>query len=99
MLNRILCQGRKLHAHLVTSDAGKVFDEMPKRDISRCVVMFGACARNGYYQESLDTFREMNEEGIVELAAQRLAELELDNSGMDCFYPVCTPMVVVGKVL
>lgn len=45
------------------TDAGKVFDEMPKRDISRCVVMFGACARNGYYQESLDTFREMNEEG------------------------------------
>lgn len=37
--------------------------------------------------------------GIVELAAQRLAELELDNSGMDCFYPVCTPMVVVWKVL
>ncbi|CAF2120980.1 hypothetical protein YC2023_027403 [Brassica napus] len=74
MLNRILCQGRKLHAHLVTSDAGKVFDEMPKRDISRCVVMIRAYARNGYYQE-------------------------LDNSGMDCFYPVCTPMVVVGKVL
>ncbi|CAN6806537.1 unnamed protein product [Brassica oleracea] len=77
MLNRILCQGRKLHAHLVTSDAGKVFDEMPKRDICGCVVLVG----------------------IVELAAQRLAELELDNSGMDCFYPVCTPMVVVGKVL
>lgn len=85
--DRLLCQGRKLHAHLVTSgiarltriaaklvtfyvecgkavDARKVFDEMPKRDISGWVVMIGACARNGYYQESLDFFREMNKEGL-----------------------------------
>jgi pentatricopeptide repeat protein len=45
-------------------DARKVFDEMPKRDISGCVVMIGACARNGYYQESLDFFREMYKDGL-----------------------------------
>ncbi|KAG7538573.1 Pentatricopeptide repeat [Arabidopsis suecica] len=85
--DQLLCGGRVLHAHLVTSgiarltriaaklvtfyvecgkvlDARKVFDEMPKRDISGWVVMIGACARNGYYQESLDFFREMNKEGL-----------------------------------
>ncbi|KAJ0266712.1 Pentatricopeptide repeat-containing protein [Hirschfeldia incana] len=85
--DRLLAQGRKLHAHLVTSgisrltkisaklvsfyvecgkitDAKKVFDEMPKRDISGWVVMIGSCARNGYYQESLDVFKEMNREGL-----------------------------------
>ncbi|ESQ42393.1 hypothetical protein EUTSA_v10013206mg [Eutrema salsugineum] len=85
--DRLLCQGRKLHAHLVTSgiarltriaaklvgfyvecgkvtDAKKAFDGMPKRDISGCVVMIGACARNGYYQESLGFFGEMNKEGL-----------------------------------
>ncbi|EOA15013.1 hypothetical protein CARUB_v10028363mg [Capsella rubella] len=46
------------------ADARKVFDGMPKRDISGCVVMIGACARNGYYQESLDLFKEMNNEGL-----------------------------------
>ncbi|KAH0860063.1 hypothetical protein HID58_088324 [Brassica napus] len=46
------------------TDAKKVFDEMPKRDISGWVVMIGACARNGYYQESLNIFREMNGEGL-----------------------------------
>ncbi|CAN8253310.1 unnamed protein product [Cochlearia groenlandica] len=45
-------------------DARKVFDEMPKRDISRWVVMIGAFARNMYFQESLDIFREMNNEGL-----------------------------------
>ncbi|RID41363.1 hypothetical protein BRARA_J01330 [Brassica rapa] len=85
--DRLLPQGKKLHAHLVTSgiarltriaaklvsfyvecgevtDAKKVFDEMPKRDISGWVVMIGACSRNGYYQESLNIFREMNGEGL-----------------------------------
>ncbi|CAA7032189.1 unnamed protein product [Microthlaspi erraticum] len=85
--DRLLCGGKKLHAHLVTSgiarltriaaklvtfyvecgkvtDAKKVFDEMPKRDISGWVVMIGACARNGYSQESLDIFREMSREGL-----------------------------------
>lgn len=85
--DRLICGGRKLHAHLVTSgiarltriaaklvtfyvecgkvtDARKVFDEMPKRDISGWVVMIGACARNGYFQESLDMFREMSREGL-----------------------------------
>lgn len=46
------------------ADARKVFDGMPKRDISGWVVMIGAYARNGYYQESLDIFREMNKEGF-----------------------------------
>ncbi|XP_019095501.1 PREDICTED: pentatricopeptide repeat-containing protein At5g59600 [Camelina sativa] len=46
------------------ADARKVFDEIPKRDISGWVVMIGACARNGFYQEALDLFREMNTEGL-----------------------------------
>ncbi|XP_010541408.1 PREDICTED: pentatricopeptide repeat-containing protein At5g59600 [Tarenaya hassleriana] len=43
-------------------DARKMFDEMPERGISRWVVMIGACARNGHYQEALGVFREMQRE-------------------------------------
>ncbi|KAF3506167.1 hypothetical protein F2Q69_00000973 [Brassica cretica] len=63
-MNKLSSIPSKVVECVSVTDARKVSDEMPKKDISGWFVMIGACARNGYYQESLGTFREMKEEGL-----------------------------------
>ncbi|KDP42221.1 hypothetical protein JCGZ_02951 [Jatropha curcas] len=44
--------------------ARKLFDDIPKPNIHCWVVLVGAYSRRGYYQEALDAFFEMQNEGL-----------------------------------
>ncbi|KAM7496512.1 hypothetical protein LguiA_020926 [Lonicera macranthoides] len=46
------------------SNARKLFDKIPKRNIRRWIVLIGAYARNGYHQEAMGVFCEMQREGL-----------------------------------
>ncbi|KAG6412165.1 hypothetical protein SASPL_124835 [Salvia splendens] len=49
----------------VIGDAGKVFDEMPERDLVSWTVMIGACTECGNPEEGLELFDRMREGGVV----------------------------------
>lgn len=68
------------------SDARKLFDEIPKSNIHRWVVLIGAYSRCEFYQEALTVFSEMQSEGLgadkfvipsVLRACGRLFELQI----------------------
>ncbi|KAG8387893.1 hypothetical protein BUALT_Bualt02G0068800 [Buddleja alternifolia] len=44
--------------------ARKVFDEIPKSNIRGWVALIGSYSRNGYYQEAVRVFEEMQKEGF-----------------------------------
>lgn len=46
------------------TDARKLFDEIPKTNIRRWIVLIGAYARCGFYQQTIEVFREMQNEGL-----------------------------------
>ncbi|XP_057953122.1 pentatricopeptide repeat-containing protein At5g59600 [Malania oleifera] len=45
-------------------DARKLFDRIPKTNIRRWIVLIGAYASRGFYQEALGVFCEMQREGL-----------------------------------
>ena len=45
-------------------NARKLFDRIPKTNIRRWIVLTGACARRGFYEEALSAFSEMQKEGL-----------------------------------
>ncbi|KAD6119799.1 hypothetical protein R6Q59_025803 [Mikania micrantha] len=45
-------------------DAYKMFDEMPKRNTRRWVVLVGGYARHGFYQEAMGVFCKIQSEGL-----------------------------------
>ncbi|XP_015874009.1 pentatricopeptide repeat-containing protein At5g59600 [Ziziphus jujuba] len=47
-----------------TADARKVFDKIPQTNIRRWIVLTGAYARRGFYQQALVLFSEMQSEGL-----------------------------------
>ncbi|KAL6341087.1 hypothetical protein AAG906_032202 [Vitis piasezkii] len=46
------------------SNARKLFDKIPNTNIRRWIVLTGACARRGFYEEALSAFSEMQKEGL-----------------------------------
>ncbi|KAB1996925.1 hypothetical protein ES319_D13G265000v1 [Gossypium barbadense] len=46
------------------SNARKLFDKIPKRDIHRWISIIRAYTRRGYYQEAIGVFTEMQTEGL-----------------------------------
>ncbi|KAF5446884.1 hypothetical protein F2P56_032480 [Juglans regia] len=46
------------------SNARKLFDKIPTTNVRRWIVLIGAFARSGFYQEALGLFREMQEHGL-----------------------------------
>ncbi|XP_059626579.1 pentatricopeptide repeat-containing protein At5g59600 [Cornus florida] len=46
------------------SDARKLFDKIPETNIRRWIVLIGAYARRGFYQEAMGVFCEMQREGL-----------------------------------
>ncbi|KAF3454665.1 hypothetical protein FNV43_RR05113 [Rhamnella rubrinervis] len=47
-----------------TADARKLFDRIPQTNVRRWIVLIGAYARCGFYQQALDVFSEMQSEGL-----------------------------------
>lgn len=47
-----------------TGDARKLFDRIPQTNIRRWIVVIGAYARCGFYQQALGVFSEMQKEGL-----------------------------------
>ncbi|CAN6471719.1 unnamed protein product [Victoria cruziana] len=47
------------------ADARKMFEKMPNRSFQSWVVLIGACARYGYWNDTLELFDRMQEEGFA----------------------------------
>ncbi|XP_052180117.1 pentatricopeptide repeat-containing protein At5g59600 [Diospyros lotus] len=46
------------------SDARKLFDKIPHANVRRWIVLIGAYARNGFHQEAMDVFCDMQRERV-----------------------------------
>eukprot|EP01018_Ginkgo_biloba_P001174 Gb_31190 [translate_table: standard] len=68
-------------------DAGRVFDQMPERDVISCTTMVASYARHGHAEEALTLFYEMQLTGI-----------HPDNFTFACVLPACANLTVLKKV-